>query len=153
MTDLVALMTRIQKDVVDAYDFDLGTQLIHHDLVVHRSSFETIATLFSGAREAQSGHALSGLNGLKMGLTMIRQAFPDWSHHDLDLAQDGNRVWGRMTVRGTHQGTFFGIAATGKSIAFEEWCIAEFEGGKLAAFTGIADEIGFLRQLGVAIGK
>ncbi|MBL0925360.1 MAG: ester cyclase [Sphingomonadaceae bacterium] len=148
MNDLVAIMTRIQKDVIDAYDFDLGAQLIHQDLRVLRSSFENIAQMFSGAREAQSGHALSGLAGLKMGLTMIRQSFPDWSHHDLDLAQSGNRVFGRMTVRGTHEGVFFGIEATGRTISFEEWCIAEFHDGKLAAFTGIADELGFLKQLG-----
>src|SRR6516164_1886274 len=56
----------------------------------------------------------AGREGNKQGMLLLFAAFPDWHTTIEDLIAEGDKVVVRMTQRGTHQGTLFGIAATGK---------------------------------------
>src|SRR3989337_618718 len=55
-----------------------------------------------------------GLEGLKQALAGIRSAFPDMNVSIDDVIAEGDTVVLRLTGRGTHQGDFMGLAATGR---------------------------------------
>ena len=90
-----------------------------------------------------------GPEGFKKLVTMFRAAFPDLHSTVEDLIAEGDKVVGRMTTRGTHQGEFMGIAATGKQIEFSEIHIIRIAGGKAVEHWGISDDMGMMQQLGV----
>lgn len=90
-----------------------------------------------------------GRDGFVLGLAMIRAAFPDWSSTPDDILVDGDRVGARWTVRGTQEGEFMGIPASGRSIVMQEAGILRFRDGQLVELWRVADELGMLRQLGV----
>jgi predicted ester cyclase len=53
---------------------------------------------------------------------------PFWSY---SLFAEGDRVVGRYSLRGTHQGEFFGIPATGNSISVSNIHIMRIMDGKI----------------------
>src|SRR4030095_6076827 len=47
---------------------------------------------------------------------MMRGGFPDIQWTLGEMVGEGDKVAGRLTMRGTHQGAFFGVPPTGKKI-------------------------------------
>jgi len=79
------------------------------------------------------------------------QGFPDL-HHTVDEATaDGDTVTVRFTVRGTHQGEFAGIPATGKPMQLSAISVMRFEGGKVVEVRQEADTLGMMQQLGLEL--
>ena len=75
-------------------------------------------------------------------------AFPDFNGGvDIELADD-NWVAATGTVTGTHQGTWFGIPATGKRVQMRYSDFWHIENGKLAENWVMIDHVGVLEQLG-----
>jgi len=75
-------------------------------------------------------------------------ACPDCRWEAADPITEGDRLAGRDTCRGTHRGTFMGVAPTGKAITMESlhlWRVAE---GRIVAHWNKGDQLGLLRQLG-----
>jgi len=62
------------------------------------------------------GHEMRGTRELKIGVTMLRQAFPDFHFTVEDTLTDGDRVAVRYRGQGTQHGEFKGIPATGRAI-------------------------------------
>ena len=89
-----------------------------------------------------------GREGLRQWLATWIGAFPDvqWTVEEQSVAED--KVWTRSTWRGTHQGPFLGIPATGKTITVAAWTIDRFEDGKIAESRIIMDTLGMMQQLG-----
>ena len=56
----------------------------------------------------------------------------------------------RVTVRGTHQGTFIGVAPTGRRVALGAITIYRVDAGKIVEDWTIADIPGLLQQLGAS---
>lgn len=79
----------------------------------------------------------------------IFAAFPDITLTVDDLVVEGDRVAGRFQYAGTHQGTFFGVEATGKTLAFQSIDIWRVEDGLLAEHWDQLDMAGMFKQLGV----
>ena len=67
------------------------------------------------------------------------------------MIADGNMVGMQFRIKGTHQGNFFGIPATGRSIDIQEVAIMRLEDGKIVAGWFMADEVELLKQLGVGL--
>jgi steroid delta-isomerase-like uncharacterized protein len=88
------------------------------------------------------------LEGQKQRLAGFHAAFPDIELILEDIFAEGDRVAFRSTIRGTHQGAFQGIAATGRSITVTLVDIVRVEGGKLAEHWGGPDLLDLLKQLG-----
>jgi predicted ester cyclase len=91
---------------------------------------------------------------LKAVVTEFRSGFPDVEFRVTDLLAEGEQVWARWTLLGTHLGTFHGIPPTGKSIEindnFNLFCVAH---GQLVEDT-VCWGNGYrqlLAQLGVAL--
>ena len=78
----------------------------------------------------------------------LRGAFPDRTDTIEDIVADGDRVGMLFRVRGTHKGSFFGIAPTGKPFDIHELGIFRLADGKITEAWFMADELGLLQQLG-----
>jgi ketosteroid isomerase-like protein len=76
-------------------------------------------------------------------------AFPDMAHTVDDVFAAGDRAAVRFTLRGTHQGAFFGIPATGRAVVVVANVFLTVRDGRVSELRGIFDEAGLLRQLGV----
>ncbi len=81
--------------------------------------------------------------------TDFRQAFPDASFTVEDLVAEGDRVAARLTMRGTHQGTFNGIPATGREVVVTGMSIERIVNGRIVEGWNENDALGMLIQLGV----
>ncbi len=89
-----------------------------------------------------------GLAGHKAIVRLFRAAFPDQWWHIEDMIAEGDKVVARTTMRGTHQGDFFGIAPTGRRVELSGVHILRIANGRIAEHWGNNDDLGMMRQLG-----
>jgi predicted ester cyclase len=95
-----------------------------------------------------SPEPIRGPQGLKELVTTLRTAFPDLRLTVDDMVAEGDKVVDRFMARGTHQGELFGIAATGKQVAWLGIAIHRIVGGQLVETWASPDTLGLMRQLG-----
>jgi predicted ester cyclase len=89
-----------------------------------------------------------GVEGVKVFIGQLRQAFPDLKFETVQQLQDGDTHIGHVRASGTMKGDFAGMPASGKSAAWEEIHIGKFRDGKLVEHWGVEDRLGMLQQLG-----
>lgn len=80
----------------------------------------------------------------------MRSAFSNFAMVIDDLAAEGDKVFVRARMTGTHQGEFMGIPATGKQIDVPTADFLRIENGKAVEHWGVTDTGAMLMQLGVA---
>jgi len=112
-------------------DLDLLDELIAPDYVDHPRQFR-------------------GLESYKQHLTVYYRGFPDSVETIEDIIAEGDKVCIRVKGTGTHKGEYRGLAPTGKKITWEAVSIWRIVDGKIVEMWGAADEMDFLKQLGVA---
>ena len=76
------------------------------------------------------------------------KAFPDTVHTIDDVIAEGDKVAFRATTKGTHQGEFMGIAATGKPITWTALVLQRVVSGKIQESWLQWDRLGLMQQLG-----
>ena len=86
--------------------------------------------------------------GAKSLYQALRAAFPDFHAEIHWQTADGDIVTTFKTYHGTHQGTFLGVAATGRTISFETVDAMRVRNGKIEAHWGVANLYALMRQLG-----
>lgn len=90
-----------------------------------------------------------GVSGVKQLVQAFRTGFPDCSISvDLQVAE-GDHIASRYTFRGTHTGTFRGVAPTGKRVEISGISIHAIQAGKIAAHWGYFDDASLVFQLGL----
>ena len=91
---------------------------------------------------------LQGPAGYLEIIGMMRGGFPDiqWTLEEM-IAED-DKVAARFTMRGTHQGAFFGVPPTGKKIAVQAMNFYRLSGGQFVEERGQPDLLGLLQQIG-----
>src|SRR4030095_13349372 len=62
---------------------------------------------------------MRGPTGYLAIIEMMRGGFPDIQWTLEEMVAEGDKVAARFIMRGTHQGTFFGVAPSGKKIAVQ----------------------------------
>jgi steroid delta-isomerase-like uncharacterized protein len=62
--------------------------------------------------------SMRGPDVWRQGANVIRLGFPDLHARIDDLVANGDRVAVRLTFRGTHQGEFLGVPATGRTVEY-----------------------------------
>jgi steroid delta-isomerase-like uncharacterized protein len=87
----------------------------------------------------------AGVRGLYRAL---RAAFPDFRAEIHWQAADGELVTTYKTYHGTHQGTFLGVAPTGRKIHFETVDVMRVHNGKITEHWGVANLFSLMQQLG-----
>jgi steroid delta-isomerase-like uncharacterized protein len=90
----------------------------------------------------------TGIEGAKAAHQIMLTAFPDYQTVIDDLVAEGDKVAARITMSGTHRGSFMGIAATGKHVLFTGMYIARIADGKIVEHWGEEDAVSLLQQLG-----
>lgn len=133
--DNAATTRRIFAEVFTAQGIDRMDELATHDLIVH----------YPGSAEP-----LRGLDSYKAAFAADIPSFPDARYRIDDLVSDRDRVAVRWRMDATHQGTYRGIAPTGKRVALDGMSIYRFADGKVAEAWAVIDNETFLRQLGQA---
>ncbi|HZE48702.1 MAG TPA: ester cyclase [Jatrophihabitantaceae bacterium] len=91
----------------------------------------------------------TGAEALKQVWAMLLRAYPDLHVTVEDVIADGDKVVVRNTVTGTHQGTYMGLAPTGKTVTYGEIFILRFVDGRIAQTWGVVDVASQLKQLGL----
>ena len=89
-----------------------------------------------------------GVEGVRHGIALLREAFPDFTVSDDDVVAEGDTVAARCTVSGTHTGAFLGMAPSGRSFETQEVMIARFRGGRIVELRSLVDELSQRQQLG-----
>jgi steroid delta-isomerase-like uncharacterized protein len=129
-----AIVIQLYEEVFNNGDLDLADKLIAPNAITHDPQLPPGVP--------------GGPQGLKAVVTMLRSAFPDDHHTIEDLVAEGDKVVVRTTHTGTHQGTFLGLAPTGKHIANTSIHIFRIASGKLVETWANRDDLGLLQQLG-----
>jgi len=90
-----------------------------------------------------------GLEGMKVSVTNFKKAFPDAQVKIAFQLAEGDKVVTRYTWRGTHQGEYFGIPATGKPVYWTAMVAFRIDDGKIREAWINYDRLGVMQQLGV----
>ncbi|MDN3551249.1 ester cyclase [Mucilaginibacter aquaedulcis] len=91
---------------------------------------------------------LKGPSGYIDIINMMRSGFPDIQWTLEDMISEDDKIAARFTMRGTHQGVFLGIPATGKSIEVRAINFYLFSNGQIIEEFGQPDFLALLQQIG-----
>jgi predicted ester cyclase len=89
-----------------------------------------------------------GPDGAKAIIGMLKAAFPDVRITINDLLQAPGKVAVRAQISGTHQGSLFGIAPTGKHVRFGLHEFHTLVDGRITTTWHMEDWLGVFGQLG-----
>jgi steroid delta-isomerase-like uncharacterized protein len=81
-------------------------------------------------------------------LKAVRTGFPDGIYTIDWMFVDGDKVVVRNTFRGTHQGEFAGVPASGNKVAIGAFHVHRVECGRIAETWNAGDALGLYRQMG-----
>jgi predicted ester cyclase len=76
---------------------------------------------------------------LRRAFDQFRSAFPDWHQETVELVAEGDTVVARFRCTGTHQGTWKGLAPTGRSMCIDEVYFFRIRDSRLARMWGLED--------------
>jgi steroid delta-isomerase-like uncharacterized protein len=96
------------------------------------------------------GEPLRGPDGYLALLAMLRNGFPDIHWTLEETITEGDKVAARFRMEGTHQGDFFGIPPTAKTISVRALNFYQFTDGQIVRELGQPDLLGILQQIGAA---
>ena len=85
---------------------------------------------------------------VKAWVTMVRNAVPDVCATIEACVVEGDELWVHYALKGTQQGEFMGIPATGKCIDISGFDRVRFRDGKAIEHWGVGDSLKMLQQLG-----
>jgi predicted ester cyclase len=89
-----------------------------------------------------------GVAGFKRLAGTYVRAFPDMQIRVEGALAEGDRVVRRLSWMGTHQGSFLGIAPTGRRVRGEGTVIVRIADDKIAEEWETSNLLGLLQQLG-----
>lgn len=87
------------------------------------------------------------VEGVRRGCFSYFQSFPDLHCNIDELIAEGNKVFCRSTITGTHDGEYKGIPATGRHIASESAEVFTIADGKFVGYWCMTNVAGITRQL------
>ena len=117
-----------------------GKQVVrdYYERVINGRDLDAVAEFFADERMVE---------GVRRGCFAYFEAFPDM-HVSLDeLIGEGESVFLRSTLTGTHDGEYKGIPATGRHVATECAEVFRIRDGKFAGYWCLTNVAGLMRQL------
>ena len=127
----------------------------HHALVQHFVDMINNHDVSTMPEHTAAGHidhnpgVADGIEANRAFWTQVFAAFPDLKVVVHDVIAEQDRVAGRFEYTATHQGTFLGIPATGRTVNFQSIDIWRVEDGLLAEHWDQLNMDDLFRQLGV----
>ena len=125
-------LVRESVEAFNACDTNKLLTIVAPDIVIHY---------------AEMSEPLHGRETWQHGFDLIKRAFPDLEIHVDDLVAADNKVAVRLTLRGTHQGEFQGIPATGRTISYVSHEFYRVENGLFAEEWICSDTASLFSQL------
>jgi steroid delta-isomerase-like uncharacterized protein len=98
--------------------------------------------------EQMDPSAGSGRDAVKAMMTAMRTGFPDLRVTVESIIAEGDLVSARTTWRGTHQGEFMGVPATGNPVEIEAIDFVRYRDGKATEHWGQTDSMSLMMQIG-----
>ena len=89
------------------------------------------------------------LEEFKGSIRFLRDTFAPFSLTIEDMVADGDKVWARLTGRGTDSKGLMGRPPTGRSFAITVIDVCRFEDGKIVEHWGVPDRFHQMAQLGL----
>jgi steroid delta-isomerase-like uncharacterized protein len=86
---------------------------------------------------------------IKSLFEQLHTAFPDLTITIDDLVAENDRVAARWTLRGTHEGDYFGFPRTGNPVTVQELAILRCADGKAEEIWLMPNILGSMQQLGL----
>ena len=90
-----------------------------------------------------------GRQGMIDMMGMVVGAFPDLNVVVEHWVAEGDLVVGVMTTKGTQNGEFMGMPASGKKFSVREMHMVRVANGKMAEHWGRSNEMSMMQQLGL----
>jgi steroid delta-isomerase-like uncharacterized protein len=87
-------------------------------------------------------------DGIHQFVKQVRSAFPDLETTVDDIVAEGDEIAVRSTFRGTHEGDFMGIPATGKKVEVANYDFVRLENDQAVEHWGTIDSAALMEQLG-----
>jgi predicted ester cyclase len=135
MEENKAIVRRLMEESLGGGKPELVDELLDSDFVRY--------DLYIAAGEVR------GAQTVKENIVWFHNPLPDLSCTVEEQVAEGDKVVSRWTLRGTHQGDFFGVAGTGNRVEFTGIQIDRFdESGKIVEERAEFDLLGAMRQMG-----
>ncbi len=128
-----AVIERMLHEGFAAGNPDIVDELCAPDLIEHQFGL--------------SGVGPTAIEKVKRGIQTVHAAFSDLRFTVADIAQNGDTVWVRAEVTGTHTGPFLG-PPTGKPVHFTVIDVATVRDGRIVEHWGVPDRFAILAQTG-----
>ena len=130
-----------------------ATQYDRHKAIVARSRSSAPAAADKSPDYQRTREAFQHLHDYGVarstGDATLRTAIAERRDPIDRFVADGDQVWARFYLNGTHQSPLYGLPATGKRVGVPAVEIARFANGKIKESWCFGDELGLLLQLGV----
>jgi predicted ester cyclase len=110
----------------------------YYDEVLNGRNLDAVGDFFSDPRVVEA---------VQRGCFSYFQSFPDLHVSIDDLIAEGDRVFCRSTLTGTHDGEYKGIPPTGRNASSESAEIFTIANGKFAGYWCLSNVAGLMRQL------
>ncbi len=110
----------------------------YYERVLNGRDLEAVGDFFADERIAE---------GVKGGCFRYFEAFPDLHIALDDVIVEGDRVFVRSTMTGTHDGEYKGIPPTGRHVAAESAEIFRVADGAFVGYWCLTNVAGLMRQL------
>jgi steroid delta-isomerase-like uncharacterized protein len=120
-------------EFINTANEDLAAEVISADAVFHAPSHP---------------EPLRGPDGYLEVLAMMRGGFPDIQWTLEETVSEGDTVAARFTMRGTHDGEFFGIPATGNRISVQAMNFYYLAQDRIVGERAQPDLLGVMQQIG-----
>ena len=121
-------MSEQNKDVVRKY----------YEVVINGRNLDAVVDFFADERM---------VDGVRRGCFSYFTAFPDLHVSMDELIAEGDRVFLRSTMTGTHDGEYKGIPPTSRHIATECAEVFRIADGKFAGYWCLTNVAGLMRQI------
>jgi steroid delta-isomerase-like uncharacterized protein len=125
-------LVRESVDALNAGDTPRLPAVVAPDIVIHH---------------AEMPEPLHGREIWQQGFELMKRAFPDLEVRVDDIVADADKVALRLTLRGTHQGEFQGIPATGRGVRYVSHEFYRVQNSLIAEEWICSDTASLFRQL------
>jgi len=130
--DATSIARRVPEDIATGRNLDLIDEVYAEDCVEH----------------GPFGEEARGRDELREELGAYLDAFPDFEAKVEDTVTEGDIVAMRVTLSGTHEGSFMGIEPTNESFSVQNMVFTRVEDGMIVERWLQPDTLGMLVQLG-----
>jgi steroid delta-isomerase-like uncharacterized protein len=123
---------RFFEELHNNHNLDIIEELVERDVISHDP--------FPGQAK--------GSEGLKNTMQMFQEAFPDLHVEIRDMLAENDRVMTRLTVSGTHSGTFLEFAPTDNKVQYDEVIVLRLANEKIVEHWAVADALSLMQGIG-----